>query len=82
MSCPHVNQYEDCPDCPDYPCELVTPAVADAMLDQAKPALPDCEQCPLMRLVADFIRRFSEEQAWMSGDAVPWHELQHAEEER
>ena len=78
MNCPHGNEYEDHKDCPDYPCEMLTPAVADAMLEQAKAratALPDCDTCPVMRLVSDFIRKVSEEQAWMTGDSNHFHEL-------
>ena len=89
MNCPHVNEFVDCKDCPDYPCTLLTPAVADAMLEQAKAratALPDCDTCPVMRLVSDYwgeemrlrkvlTERLAEEQAWMTGDSDHFHEL-------
>ena len=81
MTCQHMNEYEQCQDCPDYPCPLVTPKVAEAILTNAKPERPTCDTCPLMRLVSDFIRRFSEEQAWMSGDVEDWYGLKCPKEE-
>jgi len=59
MDCPHPDI--QCEDCTEYPCVRLA-------------ALPlphtDCARCPLARLVADFQRRLSEEQAYMTGDAA------------
>ena len=71
MSCPHGNEYERCQDCPDYPCPIVTPKVAEAMM-----AARDCDTCPLKRLVASFIRDYQAEEAWQSGDVENWYGLE------
>mgnify|MGYP000960452382 CR=1 FL=1 len=84
MTCQHVNEYEQCQDCPDYPCPLVTPKVAEAILTKARPERPTCDTCPLMRLAADFSRAVAElaaaEEAWASGDVEDWYGLKTKEE--
>ena len=37
MNCPHGNEYEDHKDCPEYPCDAMTPAIAAAIIDRAGP---------------------------------------------
>lgn len=71
MNCPHSGEYEICEDCPDFPCDIIK----DAERDQIEPATgqvwsyENCAGCPMLRLVADFIRSAEAEEAWATGDS-------------
>ena len=72
MSCQHINEYDECVDCPDYPCPLVTERIVEEIAERVEAArdfhIDACERCELKRIVADFIKTYSEEEAWMTGD--------------
>lgn len=87
MNCPHINEYENCEDCPDYPCPTVLEAAQETdedyeerrrdMTDQGPEpwSYEGCAGCPVLRNVADFIRIMSAEEAWATGDSDHFHEL-------
>lgn len=73
MGCPHPDI--DCEDCAELVCS------SHPQHEPLTATLPiprqECESCPMARLVAEFIRKLGEEQAWLTGDAerAEWEAL-------
>ena len=86
MNCPHANEYDTCEDCPDFPCDVLRDAERDAE-PTSEPATgtahgpkvwsyENCAGCPMLRLVASFIRSAEAEEAWATGDSDgDWHTM-------
>ena len=78
MNCPHVNEYEQCQDCPDYPCAIITPHIVETIMEQdkAQREADTCDSCAYKRMLADLVHRYMTEEAVETADSDgEYHEL-------